>query len=85
MGTLTVTDNSIIELGSGNHKLSFSNSKSEAWTEGKTLTIKGWTGDPGASGTDGDVAVGLSINDLPSSQLSKIIFDGYPSIPSAQL
>lgn len=85
LGTLSVTEHSIIELGSGNHKLSFNNSKSETWTEGKTLTIKGWTGDPGASGTEGDVVVGLSINDLTSSQLSKIIFDGFPSIPSSQL
>ena len=45
VGTLELTDNSIIELGSGNNILAFAASNLVAWTPAKILTITGWTND----------------------------------------
>jgi hypothetical protein len=77
IGTLQVTENSTIELGTGSHNLNFANSSGVSWTAGKTLTITGWTGSIGASGTSGKVFFGTSNTTLTSTQLSNILFTGF--------
>ncbi len=76
MGTIVVTENSAIYLGTGNHTLTFSAS-SGLWTSGKTLTVYGWTGTSGASGSAGKIIVGTDATGLDASALEAITFDGY--------
>ncbi len=79
VGTLTLTDNTTIALGTGSHTLTFANSSATAWTAGKTLTITGWTGTAGATGTAGKIFVG--VGGLTSGQLNQISFTGYAGTP----
>ena len=76
VGTLNLSANSTIALGSGSHTLTFSNSSGVTWV-GTNLTITGWNGTAGASGTDGKIVVG--VGGLSATQLSRINFDGYAS------
>lgn len=76
--TLRLDANSIISLGSGDHTLTFANSSAVTWT-GTTLTINGWTGVGGSSGTGGKIIVGAG--GLTGAQLAKISFTGYPGTP----
>ena len=78
VGTLALSANSTIALGTGNHTLTFSASSGVSWTAGKTLTITGWTGSAGSSGTAGKIRVGTNTSGLSSSQLAQIQFEGYP-------
>ena len=77
MGTIQLTANSTIALGTGSHTLTFSASNGEAWTAGRTLTITGWTGTAGATGTAGKIFVGSSDSGLQLTQLAQISFTGY--------
>ncbi len=77
IGTLIITDNATIALGSGVHTLSFANSSSVLWTAAKTLTITGWSGTKGQSGTAGKIMVGSYSNSLTPTQLAQINFSGY--------
>lgn len=52
-GTLQLDDNTTFSLGSGDHTHTFANSSSTTWASGKTLTISGWSGTEGSSGTAG--------------------------------
>ncbi|WP_264521061.1 T9SS type A sorting domain-containing protein [Flavobacterium sp. N1994] len=82
-GTISLLDNSILTLGATPHALVFTNSSTsnpgpaDFWIAGKTLTVKGWTGTPGGSGTNGKLFVGLDANGLTATQLSQITFEGY--------
>ena len=76
-GALNLTNNAIINLGSGSHAIAFANSSSEFWDPSMTLTIKGWTGTPGATGSNGKVFVGADDTGLTLGQLSQITFEGY--------
>ena len=77
IGTLTVTDNATIALGTGVHNLIFANSSAIAWTAAKTLTITGWTGSTSEGGTAGKVFVGTDNTGLTSAQLAQITFTGH--------
>ncbi len=77
IGTLIITDNANIALGTGVHTLTFANSSAATWTAAKTLTITGWTGTKGQSGTTGKIMVGSDANSLTISQLAQINFSGY--------
>jgi len=77
LGTLNLNANSTIDLGSSGHSLAFAASNSITWN-GNTLTINGWTGAAGQSGTAGRVFVGTTASGLTSTQLAKIVFTGYP-------
>lgn len=82
MGTLSLIDNSILNLGSTPHAVLFTNSSAspgvaDFWATGKTLTVKGWTGTPGVSGTNGQLFVGLDNTGLTATQLAQITFEGY--------
>src|SRR6185437_1142081 len=75
VGTLSLSASSTIALGTGNHTITFANSGGASWTAGQTLTITGWTGTAGASGTNGKIMVGAS--GLSTTQLSQITFSGF--------
>ena len=79
--TLELKDNSAIHLGTGSHSLRFSASSGVTWTSGKTLTISGWAGTAGSSGTAGKIFFGTSTGTLTSDQLSRISFEGYTGTP----
>ncbi len=77
LGTLTLSASSSINLGTGSHILTFSASNLVNWTGSTTLTISGWTGSAGATGTAGKIYVGSSASGLTSAQLDQITFSGY--------
>jgi autotransporter-associated beta strand protein len=73
-GTLSLTNNSTINLGSGSHTLAFAASNGATWTSGKTLTINGWSGNfDGTAGTGGIIKTGSSA-ELSASILNQIQF-----------
>lgn len=76
VGTLGLTNSSTLALGTGNHTLTFANSSGVAWS-GTTLTITGWSGTAGSSGTAGKIFVGANNTGLTAAQLAKISFSGY--------
>ena len=76
LGTLTLTGNSVIALGTGSHSLTFAPSSSQSWTTGKILTITGWRGTwDGTSGTEGKVFAGSAISGLTADQVGQIRFE----------
>jgi len=69
---LNLTNNSTLTLGTGVHTLTFADSHTgTTWSNGKTLTITGWTP------TEGKIFFGNNANGLTSQQLSQITFSGY--------
>ena len=79
--TLKLNANSTIYLGSNVHSLKFADCSAISWPPSTTLTIFGWTGTGGASGTAGKIYFGAATGTLTSTQLSQISFDGYTGIP----
>ncbi|MNR97074.1 hypothetical protein D3C72_282390 [compost metagenome] len=77
VGTLTLSNNSTIALGTGTHTINFSASNTSSWTVGKTLTITGWMGTPGISGTSGKIFAGSASTGLTADQLAQITFSGF--------
>lgn len=80
ISTLNLNANSTIDLGSNAHDLKFADCSAVSWA-GTTLTINGWTGTGGASGTAGRIFFGAGIGTLTPTQLGKIVFTGYPGTP----
>ena len=74
--TLKLDSSSVIDLGSNDHSLKFSQSNNTIW-KGTKLTITGWKGAPGLTGTAGKIFFGTTVNGLSSDQLAKINFAGY--------
>jgi autotransporter-associated beta strand protein len=83
VGTLTLNANANIGLGSGNHSLIFANSSAITWNAAAILTIYGWVGTAGYTGTEGKLFFGNSIAGLSSTQLAQITFAGFN--PGAQI
>ncbi len=83
VGTLSLTNNASIGLGSGSHNLKFANSSAISWNASATLTINGWLGVAGSAGTSGKVFFGTSTAGLSSAQLAQITFTGFN--PGAQI
>lgn len=77
LGSLQLTANSTIALGTGNHTLSFDASNALGWTGGATLTITGWQGDVASPGTAGRIFVGNNASALTAAQLAAISFQGF--------
>lgn len=77
VGTIQLTENSIIHLGTGLHSITFANSSAISWTAGKELLIRNWVGTTGVSGagTAGKIFVG--VGGLTTSQLEQVNFNGY--------
>lgn len=86
-GTLALTNNSNIILGTGVHTLNFTNSAAVSWTAGRTLTITGWTGGyNGTSGTGTKIFAGSDATGLTAGQLAQIFFfDGTSNFPATIL
>ena len=76
MKSLTLTSNSNITLVSTSI-LNLNASNLNTWTPSTILTINGWSGTAGSSGTGGKIYVGTTVNGLTSSQLSQIYFSGF--------
>lgn len=75
LGTLTLSANSTIALGSGSHTLRFAESSSASWTGSTTLRISGWQGNwDGTSGSQGKIFIGNSSSGLTTTQLGQIVF-----------
>ena len=77
VGTMDVNENSTLQLGSGDHTLTFAASNAVAFTAGKTLTIEGWTGPfDGTAETDAEpkIFVGSANTALTAGQLEQIGF-----------
>ena len=77
MGTVALSENSTIALGTGNHTLTFSASNGVSWTADKTISVTGWTGSVGTSGTAGKLRIGTNTSGLSSTQLAQFQFAGY--------
>ena len=74
VGTLTLSDNSTIALGTGSHNLNFAASNGASWTAGRGLNITGWAGGyNGSTGTAGKIFTGSSA-ELSASKLAQIYF-----------
>ncbi len=76
LGSLTLTGNSILTLGSGS-ALVFANS-ANLWTSGMTLTIYGTL-----DGTTSTLRFGTDATGLSSTQLSEIVFADYSGYTAA--
>jgi autotransporter-associated beta strand protein len=66
-----------IALGSNVHSLMFANSSGITWN-GTSLTVTGWQGVPGQSGTAGKIFFGNTLGTLTPTQLGQIHFANYP-------
>jgi hypothetical protein len=72
IGALTLSSNSIIDLGQGTSILAFANSSAQTWTA--TLSIYNWSGIPVTGhGTD-QLYFGTDSTGLTADQLSQIAF-----------
>lgn len=75
LGTIMLSNNSMISLGSGVHSLHFAVSNAIPWIPGSILTIVGWAGGyDGTGGTAGRIYVGNSGTGLTVDQLAHIRF-----------
>jgi len=74
VGTLTLSANSTIALGTGSHNLNFAASNGASWTGGTVLTITGWQGSyNGTTGTSGKIFTGSSA-ELSTGKKAQIRF-----------
>lgn len=75
LGTLNLTGNSSIDLGSANTgaKIAFAASNAIAWTPSDTLSILNWNGSISGGGLD-QLLVGTSGSGLTAAQLAEIQF-----------
>jgi len=88
VGVLTLTDNSNIILGTGNHTLTFADSNAASWASGKILTITGWVGSYNGTtaGTNPKIFFGSSNSTLTTAQLNQIqFFNGTANFPATLL
>jgi autotransporter-associated beta strand protein len=77
LGTLTLTEDSIIDFGGGDSILSFANSSGETWNPNATLTIINWSGQPGYGNGGSQLFFGNNDSGLSSAQLGQIFFADY--------
>ena len=79
--TLNLAANSTIELDpSAVHNLVFANSSGVTWN-GSSLTINGWQGSLGSSGTAGRIFFGSAAGTLSNAQLQAITIIGFSGNP----
>ncbi|MEM9051661.1 MAG: autotransporter-associated beta strand repeat-containing protein [Bacteroidota bacterium] len=75
-GTLELSANSTLDLAGSSEDLTFSNSSAIPWDVSSTLTVTGWTGSAGASGTGSQIFVS-GAGDLTEDQLLRFQFSGF--------
>lgn len=85
LGTLTLTQDSIIDFGGGDSILRFADSSGEAWDPNATLTIVNWGGTPFDGGGADQLFFGGNDSGLTQAQLGQIVFADYPGFGTAQL
>ncbi|HOX59446.1 MAG TPA: immunoglobulin domain-containing protein, partial [Candidatus Paceibacterota bacterium] len=81
LGALTLTANSVIDLGAGASALAFAASSGVAWNAGTTLTIANWNGSITGGGTD-RITFGSAASGLTSAQVGQIRFANPPGFPA---
>jgi len=82
LGVLTLTDNSVVDLGAGSlGLLTFANSSGATWTGGKTLTINNWDGNPAGGGTE-QIKFDTSNAALTVGQLAQVFFQNPAGFPA---
>ncbi len=81
LGTLKVTANSVIDLGSGSSVIQFAASSGQAWTAGTTLTISNWNGSITGGGAE-KVVFGSNGSGLAASQVNQVRFVNPPGFPA---
>src|SRR4029079_9316073 len=82
VGTLNVSANSHLDLGSGASVLRFANSSAVPWSG--MLTVDNWSGSLSGGGTD-QIFVSASNSSLTKSQLANIVFAGSGMLNSTLL
>ncbi len=73
LGTLTLSANSYLDLGSGSSVINFADSSSQSWSSDDVMIIQNWSGSQSGGGTD-QVVFGNNKQSLSSDQLGKIYF-----------
>ena len=73
LGRFILASNAVIDLGNGNAKLSFANSRAETWNGAAILLVTNWGGLPGGGGDD-QLKFGNDASGLTALQLSQIRF-----------
>jgi autotransporter-associated beta strand protein len=73
VGELTLTRDSIIDLGDGDSVLKFRDSSSSEWSSGEVVEIRNWSGAAGGGGQD-QIYAGSSNRGLTEDQLKQIEF-----------
>jgi len=81
LGTLGLTANSQIDLGTGASVLRFAASSGVAWTAARILTITNWNGSITGGGAE-QVVFGSTSSGLTSGQVSQIRFANPPGFPA---
>ncbi len=81
LGTLTLTANSYINLGSGSTILKYANSSGTTWTGGTILYVTGWNGTLDTGGGSTQLIFGSDATGLSSTQLSQILFVNPSGLP----
>ena len=76
-GALSLLTSSNISLGSGSHTLNFAPTDGTGWQTGEVLTIYGWSGQAGSSGTEGKIIFGSNETGLDPTLLGAINFNNY--------
>jgi hypothetical protein len=72
MGAVTLSSNSVIDLGGGASVIAFANSSAQTWTG--TLSIYNWSGTPGAGNGTDQLYFGTDATGLTAEQLGQIAF-----------
>jgi fibronectin-binding autotransporter adhesin len=85
LGTLTLTEDSIIDFGGGDSVLTFADSSTQAWDPNATLTIINWGGIAIEGGGVDQLFFGSNDSGLTSAQLGQIVFADYPGFATGHL
>jgi hypothetical protein len=81
LGTLTLTANSVIDLGTGASVLKFAASGGVGWTASTTLTVTNWNGSITGGGAD-QVIFGASSSGLAPGQIALVSFASPAGFPA---
>lgn len=76
LGLVHIWEDSAIELGMGDHTLTIAD-VNDFWGGG--LTVYGWKGTGGQSGTDGKIVI-TNIDDISGDELATVEFSGYKPV-----
>ena len=72
MGAVTLSSNSVIDLGNGASVIAFASSSAQTWTG--TISIYNWSGIPGAGNGTDQLYFGTDTTGLTAEQLGQIAF-----------